>query len=83
MNNPSTAPQLRKKCAKQMRRPPPEAAEMRGFSAVLGAFGGGKGQGGAPPSDFFWFSQPDEGAGPVLKLRAQALAGKQSTRAGG
>jgi hypothetical protein len=35
------------------------------------------------PSDFFWFSQPDEEAGPVLKLRAQALAGKQSTRAGG
>jgi hypothetical protein len=26
-----TAPQLRKKCAKPMRRPPPEAAEMRDF----------------------------------------------------
>ena len=38
---------------------------MRGFQAVFGAFEGGKGQGGAPPSDFFGFSQPDEEAGPV------------------
>jgi hypothetical protein len=65
-----------------MRRPPPEAAEMRDFQAVFGAFGGGKGQGGAPPSVFLGFPQPGE-AGPVLELRARALAGKQSTRAGG
>jgi hypothetical protein len=40
-----------------MRRPPPEAAKMRSFQAVFGAFGGGKGQGGGSPGDFrcfFW-----------------------------
>ena len=67
-----------------MRRPLPEAAEMRGFQAVLGAFGGGKGQEGRRPAIFLGFPQQSGGeAGPVLKLRARALAGKQSTRAGG
>ena len=49
----TTAAQLRKKCAGQMRRPPPEAAEMRGFALVLGAFEGEKGQGGGPTRRFF------------------------------
>ena len=52
-----------------MRRPPPEAAEMRGFALVLGAFEGEKGQGGAPTRRFFLFFQPEE-ARLVLKLRA-------------
>jgi hypothetical protein len=66
-----------------MRRPPPEAAEMRDFQAVFGAFGGGKGQGGSSPGDFrsffrrfyelFWVSQP-EAARLVLELQA-AVAG--------
>jgi len=78
-----TAPQLRKKCAKANARPPPEAAEMRDFQAVFGAFGGGKGQGGGSPEDFrsffrrfyglIWVSQK-KAARPVLKLRA-AVAG--------
>ena len=36
-----------------MRRPPPEAAEMRGFALVLGAFEGEKGQGEGPTRRFF------------------------------
>ena len=79
----TTAPQLRKKCAKANASPPPEAAEMRDFQAVFGAFGGGKGQGGGSPEDFrsffrrfyglIWVSQK-KAARPVLKLRA-AVAG--------
>ena len=57
-------------------RPPPEAAEMRGFQAVLGAFGGGKGQGGAPPSDFLGFS-PVRGGGAGTEIASSGL-GRQA-----
>ena len=48
-----TAPQLRKKCAKANARPPPEAAEMRGFALVLVAFRGEEGQGRGLTRRFF------------------------------
>ena len=45
---------------------------MRGFPAVLGAFGGGKGQGGAPPSDFLGFS-PARGGGAGTEIASSGL----------
>ena len=49
---------------------------MRDFQAVFGAFGGGKGQGGAPPSDFFGFS-PARGGGAGTEIASSGL-GRQA-----
>jgi hypothetical protein len=76
---------------------PPTAQKMRKANAQAAAGGGGNARfsggfrcflrrkrpgRGAAQRFFLGFPQPGE-AGPVLKLRARALAGKQSTRAGG
>ena len=65
-----------------MRRPPPEAAEMRGFALVLVAFRGEEGQGRGLTRRFFRISKPEE-ARLVLKLRAGSwAAGRAAAIAG-